>query len=59
MRVIIHELLHIPRTFSGALRPHNPYVSEARVEGLYRLAQERLGIAERARELWQTNGQTK
>ena len=55
VKVIIHELLHIPRTFSGALRPHNPHVSDARVERLYRLAQKRLGIVERARELWQAN----
>ncbi len=55
VKIIIHELLHVPRTFSGALRPHNPYVSDARVERLYRLAQKRLAIAERARELWQAN----
>ena len=32
--VIIHELLHIPRTFSGALRPHGRQVNDGVVERL-------------------------
>lgn len=35
-RVIIHELLHIPKTFSGALRPHKGYVNRRIVENLYK-----------------------
>ncbi len=36
VKVIIHELLHIPRSFSGALRGHGGGFEE-RVEELYRL----------------------
>lgn len=36
--ILIHELLHIPRTFSGALVPHHDRggVSEDRVREIYR-----------------------
>jgi len=42
-RVLIHELLHIPRTFSGALRPHGGAVKiNARtVAALHRIYKER------------------
>lgn len=39
MRVLIHELLHIPKTFSGALLPHNgPHhkVNDAEVHKLFK-----------------------
>ena len=36
VRVLIHELLHIPRTFSGALRPHGRLVNERAVRRLER-----------------------
>ncbi len=42
-RVLIHELLHIPKTFSGALRPHGGKVkiNERTVNDLYKIYLER------------------
>ncbi|MCD6408974.1 MAG: metallopeptidase [Candidatus Verstraetearchaeota archaeon] len=36
-KVVLHELLHIPPSFSGSLRPHKPYVTRGAVEKLYKL----------------------
>jgi len=42
-KVLIHELLHIPKTFSGALRPHGGKVkiNERTVGQLHRIYKER------------------
>ncbi len=42
-RVLIHELLHIPKTFSGALRPHGGKVkiNERTVGELHKLYRQR------------------
>jgi predicted metallopeptidase len=42
--VIIHELLHIPYSFSGGLRPHGSIVNHSTVEKLYDLFIERKGL---------------
>lgn len=34
-KLLIHELLHIPRTFRGGLRPHTGYINAKIVNGLY------------------------
>ncbi len=36
LEILIHELLHIPRTFSGALRPHGRLVNGRKVAGILR-----------------------
>ena len=43
LETIIHELLHIPYTFSGALRPHGKYVNGRRVRRMLREVERRLG----------------
>lgn len=35
VKTIIHELLHIPASFAGGFRHHNPYVNRGNVEKHY------------------------
>lgn len=39
-KTIIHELLHVPKGFTGGFRPHKGYISESVVNQLYRKLQE-------------------
>jgi predicted metallopeptidase len=34
-KVIIHELLHIPRGFSGGFRPHKGYITQKAIDRLH------------------------
>jgi len=44
-RTLIHELLHIPKGFSGGFRPHKGYINKKQVEKLHRaLVEKRLLI---------------
>lgn len=47
-KVIIHELLHIPKTFGGGFRQHD-FVCEENVDILYRKFAELKGIDEKGR----------
>ena len=35
-RILIHELMHIPSSFGGGFRPHRPYVTQKKVEKMYK-----------------------
>jgi predicted metallopeptidase len=35
-RTLIHELMHIPKSFGGGFRHHRPYVNRRTVEQMYR-----------------------
>lgn len=35
-KILIHELLHIPKGFSGGFRVHKGYVDQNKVENLYK-----------------------
>ena len=36
-KVIIHELLHIPKGFSGGFRPHKGYITMRKIEALHEM----------------------
>jgi predicted metallopeptidase len=39
-KTIIHELLHIPKGFTGGFRPHRGYVDQKTVEAFYKKLQQ-------------------
>jgi predicted metallopeptidase len=39
-KTLIHELLHIPKGFSGGFRPHRGYIDREQVERLYKVLRE-------------------
>ena len=41
-KTLIHELLHIPRSFGGGFKHHGKDVNQRRVEALYKMLEERL-----------------
>ena len=36
VRVLIHELMHIPHSFGGGFRSHKPYVTRKQIERMYK-----------------------
>ena len=40
-KTLIHELLHIPKGFSGGFRPHKGYINKKKVEKLHRILLEK------------------
>jgi predicted metallopeptidase len=34
-KVLIHELLHIPKGFSGGFRPHKGYITSRKIDVLH------------------------
>lgn len=43
-KTLIHELLHIPKGFSGGFRPHKGYISKKRIEKLHKLLLKRRSL---------------
>jgi predicted metallopeptidase len=43
-QTLIHELLHIPKGFSGGFRPHKGYIDKKRVEKLHQLLLKRRSL---------------
>jgi len=43
-KTLIHELLHIPKGFSGGFRPHRGYIDKERIEKLHRLLLKRRSL---------------
>ena len=35
-KVLIHELMHIPHSFGGGFRAHKPYVTQKKIERMYK-----------------------
>lgn len=43
-KTIIHELLHVPKGFSGGFRPHRGYIDGKQIENLYKMLLEKRAL---------------
>ena len=48
-KTVIHELMHIPKGFTGGFRPHKGFVEREKVERLYKAFQEKRSLKTRAK----------
>jgi len=48
-KTLIHELLHIPKGFSGGFRPHKGYIDRKKIEKLHRTLLERRSLIDQER----------
>jgi len=48
-KTLIHELLHIPKGFSGGFRPHKGYISKKQIERLHATLLERRSLKSKDR----------
>jgi len=44
-KTLIHELLHIPKGFSGGFRPHKGYIDKKQIEKLHRVLLKRRSLS--------------
>jgi predicted metallopeptidase len=54
-KIIIHELLHIPKGFSGGFRPHKGIINRKTVECLYNTLQQRRKLSQKKASLHNLN----
>jgi len=47
-KTLIHELLHIPKGFSGGFRPHKGYINKKQIERLHQVLLERRFLKDKA-----------
>jgi len=43
-QIVIHELLHIPKSFGGGLRPHKNFVTYSKVMHLWKLYKQKKNV---------------
>jgi len=43
-KTLIHELLHIPKGFSGGFRPHKGYIDKKRIDRLHEMLLKRKSL---------------
>jgi len=58
-KTIIHELLHVPKSFRGGFRHHRGWINRRKIEGLHKILVEKRKLGEGFQENRQNNVSTR